>query len=104
MDEQVRLRLHELLVTTFPGLNVYFRPKNDLTLVYPCIVYDIKRPDPTYSGNNPYVHSYIYDVKILSQYPGLRDVSAMLTIPGARGVNTYTYADIVHCSYIVHFQ
>lgn len=99
MDKDARrLYLHNQLTSTFPDLNVYYRPPGNIILERPCIVYEPKAYDPSYSNNTPFVVGTRFQVMFLSDLPGYSSEDSILTMPEVTvyGNNTYVNEDIVH--------
>ena len=106
-NDEIRLYLHSLLVTAFPGLNIYYRPPGNMKLTRPCIIYEPKAAEPSYANNNTYVVGTRFQVTVLSDLPGYPNREAMLDLPaktarwGTQGVaisgnQSYVSSNIVH--------
>ncbi len=97
-DEVIRLYLHSLLQTAFPGLFLYYRPPGNLKLDRPCIVYEPKAIEPSYSNNNAYVVGIRYQITILSDLPGYEDKRNLFGISGIviSSNRSYVSSNIVH--------
>ena len=97
-DTTIRLNLHTLLEAAFPDLVLYYRPPGNLKLDRPCIIYEPKATEPSYSNNSPYVVGTRFQVTILSDLPGYSDKRNMLGISGIviTGNRSYVSSDIVH--------
>ncbi len=102
MDEvAIRLYLHSLLETAFPGLALYYRPPGNLKLTYPCVVYEPKATEPSYSNNATYVVGTRFQVTILSDLPGYGNSRNIFDLPNQGGVvisgnQSYVTSNIVH--------
>ena len=101
MDEEaIRLYLHSLLETAFPDLPLYYRPPGNLQLDRPCIIYEPKELEPTYSNNAAYVVGTRFQLTMLSDLPGYA-TRAMFLLPQQGGFvingnSSYVSEDIVH--------
>ena len=97
-NEEIRLYLHSLLETTFPGLPLYYRPPGNLKLNRPCIVYEPKASEPSYSNNVTYVIGTRFQITVLSDLPGYSNTKNLFDISGIVISGNYTYASssIVH--------
>lgn len=62
-----RLRLDAKLRTF--GAEVYFQPKSNVGMVYPCIVYEAARWDSRFAGNKPYRITERYTVTVIDRDP-----------------------------------
>lgn len=102
-DEDIRLFLHSQLESTFPDLNLYYRPPGNLKLTRPCIVYELKAAEPSYSGNVMYVLGLRYQLTVLSDIPGYSVQASIFNIPGVAVLSNTSYvsSDIVHDVYTV---
>lgn len=98
-DQQI---LHEKLVAAFPGVQPYFTPGSQLTLSYPCIVYDVETLRVTYAEDVPYVIGTIFEVTMIAPIPGYSDKKQMFRIPYTEHLRTFTTDDLVHDVYRVH--
>ncbi len=97
-DEQIRLYLQSQLETAFPGLTVYYRPPGNLLLTRPCIIYEPKSLEPSYSNSLTYVTGTRFQITILSDLPGYADKRNVFNIPDVTvyGNSSYVTEDIVH--------
>lgn len=62
-----RLQLHDLLIGITP--NVYFQPPNNITMVYPCIIYARDNSDSEFADNRPYLRTKRYQVTVVDRNP-----------------------------------
>lgn len=97
-DEQIRLYLQAQLEAAFPELTVYYRPPGSLLLERPCIIYEPKASEPSYSGNVTYVIGGRFQITILSDLPGYADKRNVFDIPNVAvyGNSSYVNEDVVH--------
>ena len=100
-DEAIRLYLHSQLESIFPGLPLYYRPPGNLKLNRPCIVYEPKAAEPSYSNNETYVVGTRFQVTVLSDLPGYgntRKIFGLLNTAGVviSGNQSYVSSNIVH--------
>lgn len=100
-DEETRLYLQSLLETAFPGLTVYYRPPGNLLLERPCVIYEPKALEPSYSNNAAYVIGTRFQVTVLSDLPGYGNTRNIFGIPNQADVaisgnSSYVSSDIVH--------
>jgi hypothetical protein len=64
----LRLDLHAILL----GLgvaHVYFQPPSNVTMQYPCIVYQRDRANTEFAGNSPYRYTKRYQVTVIDKNP-----------------------------------
>lgn len=64
-----RLELHEILVSVLGSRNVYFQPPANVTMKYPCIVYERDRRVTVFANNLQYRNTKRYQVTIIDQNP-----------------------------------
>lgn len=97
-DDTTRLSLHAQLVAAFPDLTIYYRPPGNFKLSRPCIVYEPKKSEPSYSNNKPYIVGTRFQVTILSDLPGYNNKRAIFDIDWLviTGNRSYVSSDIVH--------
>ena len=100
-DGEIRLYLHSLLEAAFPELTLYYRPPGNLILSRPCIVYEPKSAEPSYSNNTTYVVGTRFQITILSDLPGYGNTRNIFGIPNQGDVvisdnRSYVSSDIVH--------
>lgn len=105
-SNDIRLRLHALLVSKFPDMTVYYRPPGDVLLSYPCIRYERVRFVPTTANSATYTVGEKFQVMFLSLLPGYSNTRAMFDLHGSNGViieddNEYETNDIVHTVFTV---
>ncbi len=107
-DDAIRLALQSLLEAAFPDLTIYYSPSGNLKLTRPCIIYEPKSLEPSYSNNAPYIIGTIFQITILSNLPGYankRNIFNVLAwsrlwsgMPGVVLISSRSYvsSDIVH--------
>jgi len=97
-DEQIRLYLQSQLETAFPELTVYYRPPGNLLLDRPCVIYEPKSLEPSFSGNLTYVVGTRFQITLLSDLPGYADKRNVFNLPNVTvySNNSYVSSDIVH--------
>lgn len=64
-----RLELQALLVGLLGSTNVYFQPPPNLTMKYPCIMYQRDEINTVFADNRPYKHMTRYQVTIVDRNP-----------------------------------
>lgn len=101
MDKkEVRLYLHSLLEQYFPSLALYYRPPGNMKLTRPCIVYEPKAEEPSYSNNDVYVVGTRFQITILSDLPGYGNSRNIFGLPNhgcvVSGNHSYVSSNIVH--------
>lgn len=103
-EEDIRIYLHNVLVTIFPGFSIAYNPPGNVLFERPCIIYKPLEIEPSYASNVGYIMGMKYEVVILSDLPGLYGQSWALydrrdiTV---RTHKTYTHEDINHDVFVV---
>lgn len=49
--------------------NVYYQPPTGHQITYPCIIYDLEKPDVTFADNAPYAIYDQYTIKYITRDP-----------------------------------
>jgi hypothetical protein len=62
-----RLQLQSLLESITP--NVYFQPPTNVSIKYPCIIYERDGGTTIHSDNRPYRHTKRYQVTVIDRNP-----------------------------------
>lgn len=62
-----RLELHDELLKFLP--NVYFQPPSNITMVYPCIVYNKTGKTKEFSNNSLYLSVQGYQIMLIESNP-----------------------------------
>jgi len=65
----LRRDLQDLLVEILDSDHVYFQPPNNVTIQYPCIVYNRELIVPTWAENKPYSLDNRYLVTVIDRDP-----------------------------------
>lgn len=64
-----RHSLQALLESIAGGAKVYFQPKSNVSLEYPCIVYQRSRSDTRFADNKPYAVTNRYSLTVIDRSP-----------------------------------
>lgn len=97
-----RLDLHAKLVTFLP--NVYFQPPANITMKYPCIVYNKTGQDKKFSNNGIYVVLQEYQLMVIESNPDstvANDIEAGLEYCGIR--QYYTADNLNHTTLNLYY-
>lgn len=79
-----RLDLHQVL-KTLPGVSdAYFQPPLDVTMTYPCIVYERSESYVSYADNLKYWRKKRYSVTVIDRNPDSEIVDAVEELPYTR--------------------
>lgn len=99
MDEEtLRLQLHILLESAFPGVGIYYKPPGNIILKRPCIIYVPTQREPSYANSSVYSLGRRFQVTILSDLPGIEGTDVMFELEGVtvRSNRSYISSDINH--------
>lgn len=102
----IRLRLHTLLVSTFPTRTVYYRPAGDIKLQYPCIVYERKSFVPSSANSATYFVGERFQVMLINLLHQSSDARDIYILHGSNGIliessDEYESDDLVHTVFMV---
>lgn len=97
-----RLELHERLLEYYP--NVYFQPPENITMVYPCIVYNRTGLDTQFGNNKVYLDKQQYQLMVIEHDPD-SDVSKRLVkdLPYCRVTQYYTVENLNHTTLSIYY-
>ncbi len=69
--QQLQTKLKSLMVSDVPGDpprgKVYFQPETNITLVYPCIMYEQDNARNQFADNLPYSHTKRWQVTVIDE-------------------------------------
>lgn len=82
---------------------VYFQPPSNVTMEYPCIVYDLA-PGWTKSANNkPYLYKQQYEVKLIGQIPQPDKFHQLAFLPMSLHSHSYVTGNLRHDVFNIYF-
>jgi hypothetical protein len=96
-----RLQLHDLLKAITD--NVYFQPKENVALEYPCIVYSRDFRNTKYADNRPYNSAKRYAVTVIDRDPDSEIPDKVAELPMSAFNRFYTADGLNHDVYEVFF-
>lgn len=100
-----RLEFHEHLIVIMGSKDVWFQPGSNITLKYPCILYEIQDNDVTHASNKIYKHMRCYKVTVIDRNPSSKLPDKVLFgFPYCEYVNTYIADQLYHNVYNVYFK
>ena len=74
-----RQKLSNLLNDLAP--NVYFQPRSNVTMKFPCITYERSRSDTRFAGNLPYSRTKRYTLTVIDKNPDSEIVEKVAQLP-----------------------
>lgn len=96
-----RIDLHNKLKAF--GTDVYFQPKQNITLVYPCIVYERDDSWVTHANNNLYRSKKQYQVTVIDRDPDSQIPDMVEALPLSRLSRAYQVDGLYHTSFNIFF-
>lgn len=97
----LRLDLHAVLISITD--HVYFQPRTNITLEYPCIVYKRDYAKTEFADNKPYSHEKRYMVTVIDRNPDSEIPDEVSKLPKSTFNRHYTADDLNHDVYQVFF-
>lgn len=76
--------------------NVYFQPPTGYKLKYPCIVYDLEKPDISFADNLPYVAYDKYLIKYITRDPDDQVRNQIITLQYCSPEKPYISDNLYH--------
>ena len=98
-----RLQLQSLLVSILGSDNVYFQPPPNVSMKYPCIVYNRDRMDTIHANNKPYKHLKRYQVKVIDRNPDSTIPEKIADLPMCSFNRFYTADNLNHDVFTLFF-
>lgn len=98
-----RLNFHEILVDILGSRNVYFQPESNVTMKFPCIMYELDDVDATYADNLPYRRVKRYSVTYVDRSPTAEVPDQIALLPMAAFERAYKADNLNHTVYNVYF-
>lgn len=97
-----RLELQTLL-EGFDAAGVYFQPPENVTMVYPAIVYNRDYQNVGYADNTPYSRTLRYQVTVIDRDPDSLIPGKVASLPLTRYVRHFATDNLNHDVYDVYF-
>lgn len=97
--QQLSTRLHEIMGS---DNNVYFQPPANITMVYPCIVYERNYIKNQFADNSPYIHTKRYQVTVIDRDPDSEYPDLVAALPMTTFARHFTADDLHHDVYTVY--
>jgi len=96
-----RLSLHGKLLQIVP--NVYYQPSANVSLKYPCIVYEHVENDNMIADDNIYVRNRMYQVTVIETTPESdTEDKILLNIPYASFSNKFITDNLYHSVFNIY--
>jgi uncharacterized protein YraI len=96
-------QLQSLLETAAGGNKVYFQPPANVTMSYPCIVYERDRADTKFADNAPYSVKKRYSIKVIDADPNSPMWETVAALPTCIHDRHYTVGNLHHDVFNIYF-
>ena len=99
-----RLQLHQLLVKTAGNdVKVYFQPPSNVTVTYPCLVYERSKAETRFADNNPYHYTKRYTVTVIDRNPVSEIPDRVATLPMCTHSTFFVADNLNHDVFDIYF-
>lgn len=95
----------EALSSVFHSMcsNVYFQPPTGHKIIYPCIIYELKKSNVRYADNAPYALYDMYDIKYITRDPDDPVRSQLVLLPLCTSQNSYVSDNLHHYPFSIYW-
>lgn len=83
--------------------NVYYQPPTGTHINYPCIVYDLDRPDVKYADNAPYALYDQYSLKYITRDPDDMTRNQILRLELCSADKPYVAENLYHYPFRIYW-
>lgn len=97
-----RRHILQVLLESF-GVPVYFQPKQNITMTYPCIVYERDDSFVAHANNSLYFRKKRYQVTAIDRNPDSALPDKIEALPLTRLTRTYMTEGLYHYSFSLFF-
>jgi hypothetical protein len=98
-----RLEFQTVLAGLQDGLHVYYQPPENVSVQYPCIVYNRDYQQVDFADNSPYFRKTRYQVTVIDSNPDSLIPDLVSSLPLSRAVRHFTTAGLNHDIFNVYF-
>lgn len=95
----LQILLEDLLGTR----NVYFQPKENITLEYPAIVYNLEQVRTDFAGNNPYSLYNRYQITYIDRSPESEIPRQIQLLPMTRFTSYFAIDGLNHYNHTTYY-
>ena len=82
---------------------VYYQPPDDITIEYPCIIYERSNIKNTSADDTVYQQTYSYNIIVAEKSPVSALVEEVSKLTGIRFLNHYVRNKIIYDSFTISF-
>ena len=97
-----RLELHEILKSC-GAKKVYFQPTSNVSLEYPCIVYQRDSADTSFADNVPYRYTKRYQVTVIEKDVDSPIPDAVAALPLCTFSRNFVTDNLIHDVFTLYF-
>lgn len=97
----LRLDFHAILLTITP--KVYFQPPSNLTIEFPCIIYERDAANTRFAGNFPYLYKQRYLVTIIDRLPDTDILPKVAALPLSAFNRHWAVDNLNHDAFVIYF-
>lgn len=83
--------------------NVYYQPPTGHKITYPCIIYDLEKPDVTYADNAPYAIYDQYSIKYITRDPDDDTRNQIIRLSHCSADRPYTADNLYHYPFRIYW-
>lgn len=98
-----RLDLHNILTEIDEVGPVYFQPSVNVTMSFPCIVYERDYEDVKFAGDMPYNRTKRYKVTVIDRNPDSEIPDRVAALPMCSFDRYFVADNLHHYSYKIYF-
>ena len=96
-----RSKLSEILHTFCD--NVYFQPPTGRKIEYPCIIYDLEKPDVTFADNAPYAICDQYSINYITRDSDDDTRNQIIRLPLCSAERPYVADNLYHYPFRIYW-
>ena len=98
-----RLQLQQVLEDLLGTRNVYFQPPPNVTMAFPCIVYNRQAGETKFADNDPYNFTVRYKVTLIGKDPDEGTFNKIAGLPMTIFRANYTADNLHHDVFDIYF-
>lgn len=98
-----RLELQAILEGVLGSRNVYHQPPATISMVYPCIVYQMDNARTAFAGNKPYKYDKRYQITVIDRDPDSPIPDKIAMLESAVFVQRFTANNLHHSVFALYF-
>lgn len=98
-----RLELQDKLKATLGSPNVYFQPPANVTLQYPCIVYERDNASMKHADNEAYAWKQRYQVTYIDKNPDSEVLAKLMVYPLCAYNRHFATSGLNHDVFVIYY-